>query len=134
MTQTKTTTGTILVVEDQERVRAAVRRMLEALGHTVIEAADGPDALQTLDLAGMHIDLVLSDVVMPAMTGLELARRVLARVPPVPVLLMSGYPQDAIDRDAGARPDVPFLEKPFTFQALAAAVDSALPGAAVTER
>ena len=132
MTESTTTASTILLVEDEARVRAAVRRMLEALGHTVIEAVDGRDALRTLDSADEHVDLVLSDVMMPAMTGLELARHVLARVPPIPVLLMSGYAQDALDRDAEAMPDVPFMEKPFTFQRLAAAVESAMPGERVT--
>ena len=104
----------ILVVDDEEPVRRMVCLVLQSHGHTVLLAPDGPRALETL--AGDKIDLLISDVAMPHMTGGELAATVSRSHPGLPVLLMSG----------SERPDgYPFIAKPFQPRSLLAAVDSA---------
>lgn len=117
---------TILLVEDDERLRNAVRRMLSALGYAAVPAEHGAAALELLDGGGHAIDLVLSDVVMPRMTGIELARELIGRDVAPPIVLMSGFVQEALDRDGGSFPDVPLLAKPFTLDELAAMLESAL--------
>jgi two-component system cell cycle sensor histidine kinase/response regulator CckA len=102
---------TILVVDDEEDIRMVVRQMLAADGYVVLDAGDPNQALR---LAGQqHVDLLLTDVVMPLMRGTELAQRVLAVVPSVKVLLMSAYKVAEI-----AASGHPFLAKPFTPDAL----------------
>jgi CheY-like chemotaxis protein len=104
----------ILVVDDEEPVRRMVCLVLQSHGHTVLAVPDGRRALETL--AGDTIDLLISDVTMPHMTGRELAAAVSRSHPSLPVLLMSG----------SERPDgYPFIAKPFRPQSLLAAVHSA---------
>jgi len=99
------------VVDDEEDIRTVVRQMLAAEGYVVLDAEDPNQALR---LAGQqHVDLLLTDVVMPLMRGTELAQRVLAVVPSVKVLLMSAYKVAEI-----AASGHPFLAKPFTPEAL----------------
>jgi len=98
---------TILVVDDEDDIRAVVRQMLTAEGYIVLDAGDPHQALR---LAGQqHVDLLLTDVVMPLMRGTELAQRLLAVVPSAKVLLMSAYKVAEI-----AASGHPFLAKPFT--------------------
>ena len=105
---------TILVVEDEETVRRLARRALELEGYVVHEAEDGQAALELLGDATERIDLVICDVVMPQMSGRELADR-LARVQPgIPVLYMSGYTGHDVTHRGLIPPDVPFIQKPFT--------------------
>jgi signal transduction histidine kinase/CheY-like chemotaxis protein len=105
--------GTILVVEDEEGVRNACRRILERAGFKVIEASDGAEALSRLD--GLRIDLLLTDVVMPGgMTGRDLAWELEQLRPGVPVLFMSGYNADAIATRGVLEPGISVIEKPFT--------------------
>ena len=102
---------TILVVDDEEDIRTVVRQMLAAEGYLVLDAEDPNQALR---LAGQqHVDLLLTDVVMPLMRGTELAQRLLALVPSAKVLLMSAYKVAEI-----AASGHPFLAKPFTPDAL----------------
>jgi two-component system cell cycle sensor histidine kinase/response regulator CckA len=118
--------GTILLAEDEPVVRSLARAVLERTGYTVIEAADG---LTALTLAGERrddIDLLLTDVVMPGMTGLELARRVSALRRGLPIVLMSGYAEEGLPRAAAADHELGFLAKPFTNEALLARVREAL--------
>ncbi|HEY0778740.1 MAG TPA: PAS domain S-box protein [Gemmatirosa sp.] len=114
--------GTILVVEDESAVRSTVRRVLERLGHRVLEARHGRDALDLLRRAdGPSVGLVLTDVTMPEMGGRALVEQLAAERPELPVLVMSGYAATA----AGvAASDV--ILKPFTADALAARVERAL--------
>ena len=99
------------MVDDEEDIRTVVRQMLAAEGYVVLDAEDPHQALR---LAGQqHVDLLLTDVVMPLMRGTELAQRVLAVVPSVKVLLMSAYKVAEI-----AASGHPFLAKPFTPDAL----------------
>ncbi len=111
---------TILVVEDEAPVRAVTRQLLERNGYTVLEAPDGAAALALVDGAagGRHIDLLLTDVIMPGMSGRELAAQLNARRPNVRVLFMSGYTDDAVVRHGMLEPGLAYLEKPFRPTAL----------------
>ncbi len=104
--------ATIVVVEDEEAVRRLVRQVLEAQGYQVLEAASGPDALASVERHGRPVDLLLTDVVMPRMTGRELARRLCERMPDLRVLFMSGYAGEIV-LDAASAPSA-FLQKPFS--------------------
>lgn len=102
----------ILLTEDQPNVRNATRRMLEALGHQVLEAEDGNDALCKYGDSVEQFDVLVTDVVMPNLSGTELARRLCEMSPKLRVLLISGYTEDAID-DSLLGDRVRFLPKPF---------------------
>ena len=106
---------TILVVEDEAPVRAVTRQLLERNGYTVLEAPDGAAALALVDGAAgsRDIDLLLTDVIMPGMSGRELADKLKARRPNVRVLFMSGYTDDAVVRHGMLEPGLAYLEKPF---------------------
>ena len=113
-------TETILLVEDEAPVRTVTRQLLERNGYTVLEAADGPTALSMLDGngAGTHVDLLLTDVVMPGMSGRELAEHLRKSRPKLRVLFMSGYTDDAVVRHGMLEPGLAYLEKPFRPPAL----------------
>ncbi|KAF1017012.1 MAG: Sensor kinase CckA [Stenotrophomonas maltophilia] len=113
---------TILVAEDNDDVRAYTVEALRQFGYRVLEAHDGPTALRLLDRPDVRVDLLFSDVVMPGMSGWELARAVEERRPGMPVLFTSGYPRDHGTRGRTA----PLLSKPFTRSDLAAAVRGVL--------
>jgi two-component system, cell cycle sensor histidine kinase and response regulator CckA len=120
--------ATILLVEDERPVRSTVRRLLERHGYQVLEAANGLDALELVTSRGGEINLVLSDMVMPGMGGIELAGRVRTIAPKLPVLLMTGYTEEAISR-AGERPlDEHIIEKPFTLTTMLQKVSVAMNG------
>jgi CheY-like chemotaxis protein len=110
----------VLAVEDDPQVLMNTVAMLEDLGHEVLEAASG---LQALDLlrGTTPVDVVVTDLAMPGMTGLHLADAVRAEWPQVKVVVTTGY----ADLAPGADPDVPRLDKPFSLQALADALDRA---------
>jgi PAS domain S-box-containing protein len=104
--------GTVLLVEDEAGVRRLAREVLSRYGYRVLEAGDGSEALR---VAGAHqgpIDLLLTDVVMPGMSGAELAERFHEMRPEAGVLYASGYADEAVIRH-GIRDGVPFLQKPF---------------------
>src|SRR5829696_809884 len=108
---------TILVVDDDALVLMNTAAMLDDLGHEVLEASSGQQALRLLR-RGKPVDLVLTDQVMPGMTGLDLLAEIAAEWPDVPVVLASGY----AELPAGTDPDLPRLAKPFQQDALARAV------------
>jgi two-component system cell cycle sensor histidine kinase/response regulator CckA len=105
---------TILLVEDEEPVRAIVRETLEDAGYTVLDAPNGEEALTLLSRFGKPVHLILSDVVMPRMGGTSLAEQVASLYPGVKVLLISGYSEAALDKRDDLAKAIPFLYKPFT--------------------
>jgi PAS domain S-box-containing protein len=109
---------TVLLVEDEEAVRALVRSILEGNGYTVLTASDGMEALNVGRSHGTPIHLILTDVVMPRMGGREAAESLAPHLPGVKVLYMSGYTDEAIVHHGVLEPGIPFLEKPFTPDAL----------------
>ena len=113
---------TILVVEDDDDVRAYTVEILREVGYRVIEASNGNVALQLLEQQKRSIHLLMTDVVMPTMSGRELASAARASLPDLKVLFTSGYPRDAIMRDGRLEPGVDLLAKPFTYLSLAAKV------------
>jgi len=114
--------GRILLVEDNEAVGNLAESLLGELGHEVIRARSGPEALRLAD-NGAQFDIVFSDVVMPGMTGLELADKLKKRRPLLPIILTTGYSEGIVA--AGAR-DFPLVRKPYRMETLAGAVDEAL--------
>ena len=105
---------TILVAEDEDGVRSLTREVLEKYGYTVLEAANGEEALRVAEQHEGPLDLLLSDVVMPRMGGPELAQALLAKRPSVKVLYMSGYTDHPMVRRGVVNAGVAFLQKPFT--------------------
>ena len=105
---------TILVVEDEPQVRSVACGILQRLGYTVIEAGGPADAISLSATFTERIHLLLSDVVMPEMSGPELARRLTEVRPDMKVLCMSGYTDDAVVRHGVLGSDVPYLQKPLT--------------------
>ena len=120
--------GTVLVVEDEDFVRALVREALRRQGYTVVEAPDGEAALRLVEAAGdpPGIDLLLSDVVMPVMGGRELVRELARRGYEIPVVFMSGYTNDPAPLEDMLGERAPFLPKPFTIERLGQVVRQAL--------
>jgi PAS domain S-box-containing protein len=118
--------GTILLVEDEAAVRRLARRVLEGVGYTVLEAADGPEALRLSDRWERDIDLVVTDVIMPGMSGQELSARLRAGRPWLKILYISGYTDDAILQHGSLLPNTSFLQKPFTPGVLAQRVAEAM--------
>jgi two-component system, cell cycle sensor histidine kinase and response regulator CckA len=111
----------ILVVDDEPAVRRIARLVLEKAGHCVLEAEDGQAALDLLRTYGGPLDLILCDVVMPNMSGIEFAERLKAEQPGMKVLLISGMV------DESPVEGLELLRKPFNGQVLAAAVEALLP-------
>jgi len=118
--------ATIILVEDETLVREITARVLGRAGYTVLEAQDGEEALQMVRRHAGHIDLVITDVVMARLGGLELARRVAGEQPGLPILLMSGYNSEEMPADD---PTISFLQKPFTPNALLQTVSALLANA-----
>lgn len=118
--------GIILVVDDQEGVRAVLRRQLSDDGHTVLEAGDGAEALHLVRRRNGAVDLILCDVVMPQMNGTELATRIGIEFPDIPVMLMSAFAPGGVARLGHGDTVVPVVQKPFDAEQLAQLVDLAL--------
>lgn len=110
---------TILLVEDEEMVRNLTREILEMNGYRVLTARDGEEACRVCESFTEEIHLMVTDVVMPQMSGRELSERVVKQRPDMAVLFMSGYTDDAIVRHGVLDDDMPFLQKPFTPDAFA---------------
>jgi CheY-like chemotaxis protein len=125
-------TGRILLAEDEPAVRSSCRRILTRAGYTVIDAPDGPTALARMAAEMDPFDLLLSDVVMPGMSGSELARRVKAHQPDIAVLFMSGYADDVVVHDDLAASAVTCVAKPFTVRELSEAVERAITSRSAT--
>lgn len=115
---------TILVVEDDDDVRAYTVEMLRELGYRVVEAHDPTSALRLLERQDDPVRLLLTDVVMPIMSGRELADAARLLQPELRVLFTSGYPRDAIMQAGRLEEGVELLSKPFTFLGLSERVRS----------
>ena len=118
--------ATILLVEDEDALREVTRRVLTAAGHQVIAAESGPAALRAAGAHPGQIDLLLSDVIMPQMTGPQLAERLLVERPSVRVLLMSGFAKPILDSGGYVNVGMTLIEKPFTGPVLLAKVAQTL--------
>ena len=119
---------TILLTEDEPAVRKLVRDALEQLGYTVLPAADGYEALRILEGHGGTVHLLLTDVIMPLMSGPELVKRVRSVKPATKVVYMSGYTDGAIAPHGVLEPGISILRKPFTRDELARRLDEVLAG------
>lgn len=120
--------GTILLVEDEDMVRAVAERALVRAGYTVVTASQGEEGLERF-AAMDKVDLILSDVVMPTMDGPAMVRAMRAKRPDLPVLFMSGYAEEQLRQSINID-DVSFLPKPFSVAQLTEAVSAALDDAA----
>jgi PAS domain S-box-containing protein len=125
---------TILLVEDDEAVRELTEMVLQSYGYNVLVAEDPGDAQTLSDTPGAEIALVLTDVVMPKMSGRELVRRLTDKHPHLRVLYMSGYTDNVITSGGVLEPGLAFLQKPFTPASLASKVREVLDAPAPVEK
>jgi CheY-like chemotaxis protein len=123
---------TVLVVDDHETTRQTITRMLEAGGFAVRTATNGIDALDRLSRENGEIDIVLSDVTMPEMGGIDLSYQIREQYPQMPIALVSGDVSD-LERSIIGRQDVPFIKKPFHAESLYSAVREAIRRHAASE-
>jgi len=114
--------GTILLVEDEEGLRALNARGLSSRGYTVIEAGNGVEAIDVLERRGGGIDLVVSDVMMPEMDGPTMFKELRKRHPDLKIIFVSGYAEDAFQKSLPDPEKYDFLPKPFTLKQLVAQV------------
>ena len=119
-------TETILLAEDAAPVRSVAREVLRRHGYRVLTAADGRTALELADTHVGPIDLLITDVIMPEMSGRQLADRLVERLTKLKVLFVSGYTDDAIVRHGILEPGIAFLQKPFSPESLARKVREVL--------
>ncbi len=119
-------TETVLLVEDDEAVRNLIQRVLDQYGYRVLPAARGEEALSISRSRKEEIHLLLTDVVLPGMSGGELAQRVTALMPNLKVLYMSGYTNEVLSHHGVLKSGLEFIEKPFTPEALARKVREVL--------
>lgn len=118
--------GTILLVEDEDAVRAFASRALASRGYQVLEADSGETALAVFAENENKIDLVLSDVVMPEMDGPTLLKELRKRGAKTKIVFISGYAEDAFEKNLEGQTDFAFLPKPFSLKQLAEAVKEAM--------
>jgi CheY-like chemotaxis protein len=115
----------ILVVEDSTQLRTLIREVLELYGYRVLDAPSGAAALEVVSQPGTHVDLLLTDVIMPGMNGRELADTLTAKQPGLKVVFASGYTADALTR-YGVEQGSGYLQKPFSPKVLAMKVREVL--------
>jgi len=125
-TERLTGSETILLVEDEEEVRRVAQRILTSKGYKVLEAASGEEAVELCENYEGDIDILVTDVVMPGMSGRELADKLIATCRGIKIVYMSGYTDNAIVHHGVLEKDTNFLQKPFTSETLAAIVREAL--------
>jgi two-component system cell cycle sensor histidine kinase/response regulator CckA len=114
--------GNILLVEDEEGLRALNARGLASRGYTVLEASNGIEAIELFEREGGNVDLVVSDVVMPEMDGPTLLKELRRRNPDVKIIFVSGYAEEAFAKNLPSKEQYAFLAKPFTLKQLVAEV------------
>lgn len=118
--------GTILLVEDEDAVRAFASRALSTRGYHVLEAPNGEIALDIVEESGEEIDLIISDVVMPNLDGPSMAKKVREKYPDIKLIFISGYTEDAFKDELDRPEDFVFLPKPFSLKQLASKVKEVL--------
>ncbi len=118
--------GLVLLVEDEDPVRSFAARALRLRGYTVVEAASGEEALEILKDPGLHVDIMLSDVIMPGLDGPGWVREARSGRPEAKVIFMSGYAEDAFAGGDSGIPNASFLPKPFTLNELTQRVKDTL--------
>lgn len=116
---------TILLVEDEETVRRVIERLLQKLGYDVLSASDAEEAMEVFQQRDDEIDLVLTDVVMPGLTGVEMAEVLREQRPDMKFLFTSGYTSKELGGSPQAPPE-PFLPKPFSMDELSRSIRDAL--------
>lgn len=104
---------TVLVVEDYDDLRVMIEEILGRAGYRVLAVGDGPSALRAAEDSGGTIDLLLTDITLPEMSGTELARALKPNHPQMRLLFMSGYPDPHLSTGRPAQPAIPFIQKPF---------------------
>ncbi|NVN91840.1 MAG: response regulator [Desulfuromonadales bacterium] len=109
---------TILLVDDDDSVREVIRHMLELCGFTILVAADAAQAIDIAQDHGDKIDLLISDVVMPGLNGLQLHQHLLLQLPSLKVIFMSGYPVNPLSLGEQLKETAHYLPKPFRADAL----------------
>ena len=119
-------TETVLLVEDEDGVRALTCHILKQLGYKVLSASNGSEAMRIAAETNEDIHLLLTDVIMPNMGGRQLAEEMVVRHPETRVLYLSGYTDDAIVRHGILEGEAPFLQKPFSPDSLAQKVREVL--------
>jgi PAS domain S-box-containing protein len=119
----QTSSGSVMVVEDESSVRELTSVVLRRAGYTVTAVSDGADAMARLDDQPASIDVLVTDVVMPGMSGIDLAERVIERFPSAGIVLLSGYNAETLDLDRVVRRGAIFLAKPVTSTDLLDAVE-----------
>jgi signal transduction histidine kinase len=119
---------TLLLVEDEEGVRKLLKHVLQRRGYKVIEASDGEEALRLYERRGPEIHLILTDMVMPRMSGRELGRKLRELKSDVKIIYMSGYTDDVLVHTGALGPGMSFLQKPLRPEVLTAKVREALDG------
>ena len=117
--------GALLLVEDEDMVRAVAERALVRAGYTVTTAADGEEGLAAIANGDTEFDLIVSDVVMPTMDGPAMARAIRKVKPDIPILFMSGYAEEQLRNDIDIE-DMHFIPKPFSVQQINAKVSEVL--------
>jgi two-component system, cell cycle sensor histidine kinase and response regulator CckA len=117
-----TSLPTVLLVDDNRSLRPLLRRLLETRSYRAIEASTGAEAIRLVEAAPAMIDLLITDVRMPGIGGVELSEWLVARFPEIRVLFMSGEGDDTAEHLAAVNPRRVFLSKPFTADVFLAAV------------
>jgi len=120
---------TILVVDDQHEILTFIQAALRRLGYTVVLAQSGDEAIEIFEKLQLQIDLLLTDVVMPGMSGPMLVDRLLAMQPSLPVLFMSGYDDRQVVQRYVLKEGFALLKKPFTMEGLSQKLNEVLPAA-----
>ena len=113
-------------MEDEDIVRSLATTILSQSGYNVLEATNGKDALQIIEHLSGKLDLLITDVIMPGISGRELKKRITSKFPGIKIIFMSGYTEKWPENEEFLDPDTPFLQKPFTLTDLTGKVREVL--------
>jgi CheY-like chemotaxis protein len=115
-------------VEDEDQVRRLASRQLRNKGYVVLEASNAAEAITVFQAHRQEIDLLLTDIVMPGMSGKQLSEQLLVHDPQLKTLFMSGYNEEIVDRHGHLDSSIPLLQKPFSAQDLSSLIRKVLDG------